>query len=143
MRKLSDLEFDIKGFEELQSSLAKAVKKYPDLAEERLDETAKNFKKRVIKITKSATDVHTGKLIKGYRLGKVRGYGAYIEKDFRGTAPQFHLVENGHEQKNSKGEIIGFVPGRLIVKQARNEWEEELPKVMKSLLDNIIEASGL
>lgn len=137
MRRLSDLEFNLEGMVELQESLRKAIKKYPDKAQERLEDVGKKFKRRVIQITRSAVDQHSGRLIKGYKLDKVRNYGVNMEKDFRGTAPHFHLIENGHIQITKNGKVIGFVPGRLIVKQARDEFADKMPDTIKELIDDI------
>jgi hypothetical protein len=134
---LSDIDFDIDGFDELQESLTKAIKKYPDMAADRLEDTSKSFKKRVIQITRQATTTHTGNLIKGFKLDKMRGYGINMEKDFRGTAPHFHLIENGHEQVTADGKKIGWVPGLQIVKQARDEYVEIIPEEMQKLIDDI------
>lgn len=158
---MDDMGFDLKGFEELKENLASAIKKYPDLAEERLEDTAKKFKNRVIKITRSAVDRKTGNLIKGYKLDKLRGYGINMEKNFKATAPHFHLIEHGHEiitpktktvkTKRGKkkvnlkngGQSKGWVPGRLIVKQARDEYSEIMPKVMQELIEDITRECGL
>jgi hypothetical protein len=137
------MDFKMDGLKDLQNSLEKAIDKYPDLAEESLEENAKKFKKRVIKITDLAVEKHSGKLIKGFKLDKMRFYGNVMEKDFRGTAPHFHLIENGHEQVTEDGKTIGWVPGFQLVKQARNEWSEELPDLMQKLLDDIVKECGL
>lgn len=142
---MSDTGLDIKGFDELKKELASAIDLYPDMAEERLEKTAKKFKSRVIKITKSAVKTRTGNLIKGFKLDKMRYYGINMEKDFRGTAPHFHLLENGHNLINKDGESVGkgWVPGFMIVDQARNEYGEIMPEEMKQLRDDILKECGL
>jgi hypothetical protein len=134
---LSDFSFDLTGFEELQKNLEQAIKKYPDLAEERLEHTAKDFKKRVVEVTRQRTKKHSGKLIKGFKLDKIKGYGMNMSKDFRGTAPHFHLIENGHNQTTKDGKKIGWVPGKHIVKDVRDEYKEVMPEVMQELIDEI------
>lgn len=137
------MDLTLDGLDDLQESLAKAINKYPDIAEERLEKTAKNFKKRVVQITKSAVESHTGNLIKGFKLDKVHFYGANMQKDFRGTAPHFHLIENGHEQVTKDGKNIGWIPGYQIVGQARNEYADIMPEVMKELLTDITKVCDL
>lgn len=140
---MSDTGFNLNGFTELQDSLQKAIKKYPDMGAERLENISKDFKKRVIQITKQSVDSHTGKLIKGFKLDKMRGFGVNMEKDFRGTAPHFHLIENGHNQITKDGRNVGWVPGRLIVKQARDEFADKMPQEMQKLIEDITRECGL
>ena len=142
---MSDMGLDLKGFDELRDELAKAIKLYPDLAEKKMEDTAKKFKNRVITITYSAVGKRTGNLIKGFKLDKMRSYGINMEKDFRGTAPHFHLIENGHNLTNKAGESVGkgWVPGYNIVDQARHEYSDIMPVVMKDLLNDITKRSGL
>jgi hypothetical protein len=134
---LSDTGFDLNGFSDLQENLQKAIKKYPDMGAERLENISKDFKKRVIQITKQSVDSHTGKLIRGFKLDKMRGFGVNMEKDFRGTAPHFHLIENGHNQVTKDGRNVVWVPGRLIVKQARDEYADKMPQEMQKLIEDI------
>lgn len=145
--------FSILGLDELVEDLEKAVKHYPDKSIETLEKAGKQFKNRVIKITNEATFKHTGNLVKGYKLDPVEGFGINMQINFRGTAPHFHLIENGHNQvsqktKNGKklengGKVIGFVPGRLIVHQAREEYRTKLPEEMKKMLEDILKESDL
>lgn len=139
MKPLADMDLKLEGFDELQSSLRSAVQKYPDMAADRLESISKDFKKRVIQITKQSTATHSGKLIKGFKLDKMQNYGVNMQKDFRGTAPHFHLIENGHRQLGKNGENVGkgWVPGLQIVKQARDEYADKMPEEMQRLVDDI------
>ena len=146
-------QFSISGLDELKADLEKAVKLYPDKSEESLKKAGKQFKNRVVKITHEATFKHTGKLTKGYKLDPVEGFGVNMQINFRGTAPHFHLIENGHNQVSQKtrngktikggGKVIGFVPGRMIVHQAREEFREKLPEIMEEMLHKILRESDL
>lgn len=136
-------DFEITGLDELQEDFKKALKAYPDKAYDTLEDTGKQFKKRVVQITREAVDQHTGKLIKGFKLDKMQGYGSNMQKNFRGTAPHFHLIENGHDQATKDGQTIGFVPGRLIVDQARKEYSVKMPQIMSKMCDEILKRSDL
>lgn len=137
------MEFEFDGLDELKDALVVAMRSYGDIAEEELESTSKDFKKDVIKHTKEAVEKRSGKLLRGFKLDKLQGYGENISIDFRGTAPHFHLIENGHEQYNKKGEKVGWVAGRLIVHQTRNEYKSIMPKRMMNVLEKVIEKSGL
>lgn len=137
------MDFDIDGLDELQDSLIKAMRSYGDIAEEELEDVSKDFKKDVVKHTKESVDRRSGKLLRGFKLDKLQGYGENISIDFRGTAPHFHLIENGHEQVTKRGKKVGWVAGRLIVHQTRNEYKSIMPKRMLRVLDRVAEKSGL
>ena len=146
-------QFSISGLDELRADLEKAVKLYPDKSEKMLKKAGKQFKNRVIKITHEATAHHTGNLAKGYKIDQVQGFGINMQVNFRATAKHFHLIENGHEmvvgrvKKGRKiikeGKVVGYVPGRLIVHQVREEYRTELPKIMEKMLEEILRESDL
>lgn len=143
----------LNGLEELQADMKKAIQLYPNKAEEALEKAGKDFKRKVVKETKVAVNRKTGNLLKGYKVDPVSGYGLNMETNFRGTAPHFHLIENGHElvrpktRKGKKlkngGQTIGFVPGRLIVRQVRNDYARIFPDTMRKVCDSILRESGL
>ena len=129
--------FTLSGLDELNSSLKKAIKAYPDLAEERLKKIGNKFKKEVKEKTDEEVKTRSGKLKKGYKLSKVYGYGINMQIDFMGTAPHFHLVENGHVKYNRKGEVIGFTPGKHVVDKAEKNFQDILPNELKKLVEDI------
>lgn len=135
----------LNGQGELANALETAIRIYPDLAEVWLGRAGRDFKKKAIKNTEALVKRHVRKngIIKGYKVGKVKGYGVNMEVEFRGTAKHFHLVENGHEQQDRKGNTIGFVPGRHMVEKTRNEFESIMPRLMDSMIDDILRKSGL
>lgn len=133
------------GLEELERDLEKAVSLYENKAKETLQRNGKKFKNRVRKITATAVQQRTGNLSKGYRLSKVKGEGMNMEIEFRATAPHFHLIENGHEltangRNGEKGTKVGkgFVAGRLIVNQAREEYRTILPQELQNMVNELL-----
>ncbi|MSS63178.1 HK97 gp10 family phage protein [Velocimicrobium porci] len=150
---MADFEIDLSGLEELKDDLQKAVKAYPDKAQETLEVLGKQFKKDTIKETYKAVNKKSGNLVKGYKVEKVHGYGMGMEVDFYAKAPHFHLIENGHEiilpktrkgkSRKNGGKNKGFVPGRLIVKKVRGDYKEIVPEKMKKMVDEILEECNL
>lgn len=136
-----ELEFD--GMDKLEENLIKAMRAYGDIAEEELEDVSKDFKKDVVKHTKESVERRTGNLIRGFKLDKMQGYAENIEINFRGTSPHFHLIENGHEQVTKTGKKVGWVAGRLIVHQTREEYKPIMPKRMLRVLDRVAEKGGL
>lgn len=142
------MNFKLNGFEELQKSLEVAVKRYPDKAEEKLEKTAGDFKERVVKMLLSTDDENAQEAIKGCELGKIEINNTKMKKDFSGTSSALYLIENGYEKvinkDNGKDDLsVTWVPGRFIVKQVSNEWNDTLPKVMQELVDDINKEVGL
>ena len=75
-------------------------------------------------------------------LFRSEGFGANISRDFRATAPHFHLIEHGHVKVNKSGTVLGYTPGYEMVKQVRSEYTTQMPKEMSSLLDQLIKEAG-
>ena len=141
-----DMTVEITGSEELQKSLEEAIRRYPDLAEKRIRMAGLKFKRDVVKKTKDVTRTRKGKLLKGYKVSKVQGYGKDMHVDFMATAPHFHLVEHGHVQYSRNGKPrkpVGFTPGKHMVKQTVEGFGPEMEKRMTELRDDILRESGL
>lgn len=148
-----DVVISLNGLEELRASMEQAVRIWPNKVEESIEESGKELKKEVIQETKSAVNRKTGNLIKGFKLDKMQNYGIHMEQNFRGTAPHFHLIENGHEKvkqykrrgKKIKdgGKNIGFVPGRLIVGKVRRTYKDKFYENMQKTCDEILKESKL
>lgn len=144
MKRLNDSDFSLDGFTDLQQGLKKAIRIYPDLAETRLRAIARNFKKDVISETEKKVNKHTGNLVKGFKLDRMQGYRENVSIDFRGTAPHFHLIENGHNQTTKDGKVIGWVEGKHIVKKMREGYADNvMPLEMNRLYEDIIKECDL
>lgn len=142
------IRFRLGDLEGLEKDLSKAIQLYPDKAQDTLEQLGKKFRNETIKETYRAVNKMTGNLQKGYKLSKVHGYGKNMEIDFRGEAPHFHLIENGHEiilpktrkgkRRKHGGENRGFVPGRLIVKKVKGDFGEIVPKQLDKMAKEIL-----
>ena len=77
------MDLTISGMDELTESLKKAVQIYPDCAEQMLEEQMKVFrlkvKERYWQVVKAK---RTGKLTRGFRVSKIRGFRENMEIDF-------------------------------------------------------------
>lgn len=141
-----NLAADFRELEELQKSIKKAIQICPDKAKKTLQMLGKDFKKKTIKETRGAIATEGKSLVKGYRLSRVKGSGENFEVDFRGTAPHFHLVELGHNMvvKGKKGgRVVGYVPGKLIVKKVRTQFTETMIPAVEAMCDEVLKESGL
>ena len=145
--------FTLKGFDELQDDLKKAIDLYPQKAEEALQKNGEEFKKRVKNITLRVTTKHTGNITKGFKVTKVTGFRENMECHFMAEGkgkknPHFHLVENGHDvyAGGKGGKIaskVGYVPGKHMVRQAAEEYQQELPVQLEQVLDDILKGAHL
>ena len=147
------MEIRLDGMEELRADLLRAVRAEPGMARTALEKAGKKFKRDVVKETRNNVKKKTGKLIKGYKLDPVEGFGKYMHINFRATAKHFHLIENGHEQvvgrikKGRKiikeGRVTGFVPGRLIVSKVRVKYATKFPEEVAKQFNKMLEENGL
>lgn len=147
---MSDMDFSLRGLSDLSEDLTKAIRKYPDMAEDRIKKVANNMKKDVISEEKKAIkddDVRTKNKLtsaSGFSVGKVRGYNENMEVDFSAKSKIFHLVENGHEQTTKDGKRLGWVQGNYVVKKLRIQYAEYvMPFEMDQLLKDIMKACDL
>lgn len=150
------IDFDVAGVEECRDIMKNAVKKYPDMAQAALEKAGRKFKSDAIKETHNAVNTKTGNLTKGYRLGRVEGFGSSMQIHFFAEGkknPHFHLIEKGHKMITPKtrkkklltngGKNVGIVPGRLMIDKVRKDYDEELPKIAAKELDKLLKESGL
>lgn len=147
---MSDFDFSLDGLIELNDSLTKAIRKYPDLAEKRLRQSANNFRKDVIseekRLVKNDNVRVKNKITttQGFTVGRTLGYNENMEVDFSAKSKTFHLVENGHNQVNQNGQTIGWVDGNHIVKKMRDDYANHvMPFEMDELLKDITKECGL
>lgn len=85
---------DVFGFDELEKSFEKVIKKYPNEADALLMTMGRAATRRV----KQLTPVKTRKLKNSWRLRKVKLYknGTVRVVRIASTAPHAHLIEDGH-----------------------------------------------
>jgi hypothetical protein len=143
------MDFNIDGLVDLQQDLTKAIRLYPDMAEQRLRRITINFRKDVIEEEKKVIkndDVRTKNKLtttQGFTIGKTRGYNENMEVDFSAKSKIFHLVENGH-QITKGGQSKGWVKGNYVVKKMRIKYAEYvMPFEMDKLLTDITKACKL
>lgn len=138
------------GLADLQQDLTKAIRLYPDMAEQRLRRITNNFRKDVIEEEKKVIkndDVRTKNKLtttQGFTVGKTRGYNENMEVDFSAKSKIFHLVENGHQQITKGDQSKGWIKGNYVVKKMRIKYAEYvMPFEMDKLLTDITKACKL
>jgi bacteriophage protein of unknown function (DUF646) len=100
------------------------VKKvYPKKVKKFMQKEGNRLRAKTVLTADERVDEKTGNYRKSIKRGKPYVYAGNGADSIRvySTAPHAHLIEYGHVQDTSKGEIS--VPGRLVFDSARKEFE--------------------
>lgn len=142
--KTANFNFTMEGIDELEKDLKEAIGEYPATMREGLKDIAKDFRKSVRARTPDGKN-HKGDASKKLR----RKFGIRMMDDgvasaalVYNSARHFHLVENGHNLVRG-GRTVGFVPGRHMMEQTRNEYEDIVPERFERLCDEVLRGHGL
>ena len=165
-------EKDIFGFDELNKSFSRFIKKFP----EKTDAVLMTYGKAAQKDTKQKTPVHSGAysgkkakqkpgdLKKSWRLQKVKKYqgGKISVVRVRSTDPKAHLIEDGHKiytaprglsKKATKYNAVtqkiigvkqhGKTEGIKMLEKSMKETEKAFVAAIGNALDDAIDEEGL
>lgn len=137
--KMAGFDFTMEGMEELERDLTEAMREYPATMREGLGELAKDFRKSVRARTPDGIN-HKGDSSTKLR----RKFGIKMMEDgmtslalVYNSARHFHLVEDGHDLVRG-GQTAGFVPGKHMMEQTRNEYEDIAPERFEKLCDDVL-----
>lgn len=155
------------GIDDLDASIRKVIKKYPDRAGECLRDEARRTRKEIVKNAKDTTNTKSkskrslGK-VGSYRISQVQGYNENQYVEISARSPHYHLVERGHAMKmparvayfNKKsgkkvsfrspyaGQSRGRVSGRFFLKKAKEAEAERFPEFVDEMLERLLHESG-
>lgn len=144
----TEFSFEMDGLEELEKDLKTAVKKCPEEAKETLKKLGKDFRKSATKRANlvlkpsNRTEEEKKKAIRRKWDDKVLDEDIGMTSLIWNEARHFHLVEDGHNLVKN-GKVIGFVPGKHIMKKTREEYKEIVPERFKKMVDDILRGSNL
>lgn len=157
---------DVFGFDELQKEFQKVRKKYPEATDAMLMTHGRAIAKKVKKETPvyegpPKKNVKPGQLKRSWTVKRPKDYRGGKVKVVRvqSTASHAHFIEDGHRivrggktrvkgrqlnavQRNARGiKILGKVEGMKILdnamKEARNRFEHDAEKTLKTLLEGL------
>lgn len=141
-------EFSFDGLEKLERDLEKAVTKAPLQAKKTLKKLAKEFKTSAAERAETELN-HLDRTGEDQKKAIGEKWGSKIVDDRLGmaalvwnSAPHFHLIENGHNLVRG-GHVIGFVPGKHIMENTRNDYKDIVPERFEKMVDDILKESGL
>ena len=130
---------DINGLDTIQKKLNYISTRYPYESEILLTKMGNKFRNSVKKKTPDSGYESKRKLMKSYRVSKVKGAGKDLYVEFRSTSPHFHLVERGHRIVDKNGKDTGKrVQGKFMVEQTVLEYQKAFPKEVEKMLDNLL-----
>lgn len=141
---MADFNFTMEGMEELERDLTEAINEYPVTMREGLKDIAKDFRKSVRAKTPDGNS-HKGdartKLRRKFGIKMMEDGVASLALVYN-SARHFHLVENGHNLVRG-GQTVGFVPGKHMMEQTRNEFEGVVPERFEKLCDKVLRGHDL
>lgn len=130
--------FEIHGLTDLQKKLQYVVNSYPNESEILLTKMGNQFRNEVKKKTPQSDKQTKRKLIKSYRVSKVKGYGKDLYVEFRSTSPHFHLVERGHRIVMGDKDTGKRVQGKHMVKQTSVAFQKEFPEQVEKMVNRMV-----
>ncbi|MBS5651984.1 MAG: HK97 gp10 family phage protein [Eubacterium sp.] len=140
---MANFEFELDGLEELESDLRFAMEEYPTEMRKGLRKIANEFKNSC----KARTPDGTTSKDASKKLRRKFGVRTKIEGDTSialvfNSARHFHLVENGHNLVRG-GKTVGWVPGKHMMEQTRNEYQDVVPGEFEKLCDETLRRHDL
>ena len=130
---------EIQGLDTLQKKLNYISTRYPYESEILLTKMGNKFTNSVKKKTPDSGYESKRKLLKSYRVSRVKGVGKDLYVEFRSTSPHFHLVERGHKVVDKNGRDTGKrVQGKFMVEQTALEYQKSFPKEVEKMVDNLL-----
>jgi hypothetical protein len=143
---MSDTSFDVKGLDELLKDVEIAGELFPKEMKKALREESKIAKKEFMQEYSKKIKGHgskPGTLKKSFTVGRVIKKGNKFTTAVMSNAPHFHHVEDGHALY-SHGKYAGKkVDGRHIVSDYMDNFEKNMDKVAKRVLDKVMEEAEL
>lgn len=136
------------GLMEVKDKFGELVNKYPDKAGDLLRKEALRLRKDVVNETKrvvkrSYMSKRSLRKLSAYSVSQVKGYGGSQYVEISAKSPHFHFVEHGHVIKTKSGETRGFVQGYHMLENTSKKHEEDMPKLVESMIDELLKEAGL
>lgn len=141
---MANFTFEMNGLEELEIDLRFATNEYPNEMRSGLRKVANQFKKSCKARTPNGADAEkdaSKKLINKFGV-KTKIEGDTTLALVYNSARHFHLVESGHNLVRG-GQVVGWVPGKHMMEQTQNEYQDIVPKKFEDIRDEIFRRHNL
>lgn len=137
---MDDISFSIKGADKLAEEMQRAIRECPDELNKALRKVGREFGKDV---NGRMPGEYSGGLKKWKTKATYGPNGIIEEVDVVNRSSLFHLVENGHEKWIRGVDTGGWVPGRHIAEDVREEYRKTYPQVVEEAVDSALGKAGL
>lgn len=140
---MANFTFEFEGLDELERDLADAIGEYPVTMRAGLRKVANDFKKSCKARTPDGTTSKDASKKLRKKIGvRMKEDGVASLALVYNSARHFHLVEDGHNLVKG-GVTIGFVPGKHMMEQTRNEYRDIVPERFEKLCDETLRRHDL
>ncbi len=140
---MANFNFTFEGLEELERDLTEAIGEYPVTMKQGLRKIANDFKKSCkARTPDGTTSKDASKKLRNKFGTRMKDDGMASLALVYNSARHFHLVENGHNLVRG-GKVIGFVPGKHMMEQTRNEYRDVVPERFAELCDETLRRHDL
>lgn len=140
---MADMKFE--GLTDFQKDLLDvATNKLPRQTFKLMRKSGTAARKIVLKHARSKVKKDTGLYFKRFKRGKAfkDDEGKYVIRVYN-SAPHAHLIEHGHRQVTKDGREVGFVPGKHVVAEGIQKFDDEFEQRISDWLDELLESGDL
>lgn len=147
---MADMKFE--GLTNFQKDLLDvATNKLPRQTFKLMRKSGTEARKIVVKHAKSkvkkgaaADNPDRKRYHKSFKRGKAfkDDEGKYVIRVYN-SAPHAHLIEYGHRQVTKDGREVGFVPGKHVVAEGIQKFDDEFEQRISDWLDELLESGDL
>ena len=140
---MPDMKFE--GLTDFQKDLLDvATNKLPRQTFKFLRKSGTEARKVVVKHARLKVKKNTGNYLKRFKRGKAfkDQEGKYVIRVYN-SAPHAHLIEYGHRQVTKDGREVGFTPGKNVVAEGIQKFEDDFEEQVSDWLDELLESGDL
>lgn len=127
--------------DELDKAFEQLIQDFPEARKQLVTQSGDKLYRKVIQNIERDVKERRGKLKKSVvkNIGSGGGYAAIRANS--SIAPHLHLIENGHKIVKN-GNVVGWVSGKHMYRNALNELADELERDAEKTLDDLVGGFG-
>lgn len=143
------------SLKDLDKAFEAMLNNFPDARRELVENAGEKMQRKVLQNISTTTKEVTGHLLEGVTLAVGSGGGYAAVRNDAKIAPHAHLVEEGHNlvrggplkvpkkelqsaNPRSTGDIVGWVPGKHMYRNAMNDLEDELIGDAEEMVEKLV-----
>lgn len=143
------------SLKDLDKAFEAMLNNFPDARRELVENAGEKMQRKVLQNISTTTKEVTGHLLEGVTLAVGSGGGYAAVRNDAKIAPHAHLVEEGHNlvrggplkvpkkelqsaNPRSTGDIVRWVPGKHMYRNAMNDLEDELIGDAEEMVEKLV-----